>query len=51
VCALGAALALTAFTPLGLFLLIDTPATGWLLTKVYFGFVWLYLLGISGAAG
>ena len=48
---LGAAGALTAFTPLALFFAVRNPGTAWLLTKAYFGVVWLYLLGISGAAG
>ena len=47
--ALGA-LALTAFTPLVLFFLIADPGTGWLLTKAYFAVIWLYYLGITGAA-
>lgn len=49
--ALGAGWALTAFTPLGLFFVAGNPRTGWLLTKVYFGVVWLYLLGIASATG
>jgi hypothetical protein len=48
---LGVALALTAFTPLVLFFMIDRAGTGWLLTKAYFAVMWLYLLGVSGAAG
>ncbi len=47
----GGLLALTAFTPLALFFAVGNPGTGWLLTKAYFGVVWLCLLGISGAAG
>jgi 4-hydroxybenzoate polyprenyltransferase len=47
----GGALALTTFTPLALFYAAGNPGTGWLLTKAYFGVVWLFLLGISGAAG
>jgi 4-hydroxybenzoate polyprenyltransferase len=43
-------LALTAFTPLALFFLIASPGTGWLLTKAYFAVIWLYYLGITGAA-
>ena len=49
--ALGAALALTAFIPLAIFAAIDDPAIGWLLTKAYFGALWLSLLGIAGAIG
>ena len=48
---LGAAAALTAFTPLALFFAVRSSGTAWLLTKAYFGVVWLYLLGFSGAAG
>ena len=48
---LGAAGALTAFTPLALFFAVRNPGTAWLLTKAYFGVVWLYLLGLPGAAG
>ena len=48
---LGMAGALTAFTPLALFFAVRDPGTGWVLTKVYFGVMWLYLLGLSGAAG
>jgi 4-hydroxybenzoate polyprenyltransferase len=46
---LGSAWALTAFTPLALFFVAGNPRTGWLLTKVYFGGMWLYLLGIVHA--
>ncbi len=48
---LGAAWALTAFAPLGLFWACRDPRAGWLLTKLYFGIVWLYVLGIGRAAG
>jgi len=48
---IGAALALTAFTPLAIFLLLDDADTGWLLTKAYFGVLWLCLLGVAGAMG
>jgi hypothetical protein len=48
---LGTASALTAFTPLAIFFLVGSPATGWLLAKAYFGFMWLCVLGITGAAG
>jgi hypothetical protein len=42
---------LTAFTPLAIFFLVANPGTGWLLTKAYFGVMWLSLLGIAGAVG
>jgi len=48
---LGSAWALTAFVPLGLFYAFRDPRAGWLLTKVYFGIVWLYVLEIGRAAG
>jgi len=48
---LGAPWACSAAAPLALLFVGGSPATGWLLTKVYFGVVWLYLLGIAGAAG
>ncbi|HJQ83708.1 MAG TPA: UbiA family prenyltransferase [Candidatus Binatia bacterium] len=47
----GTAGAVTAFTPLVLFFTVGNPGTGWVLTKAYFGVVWLCLLGMSGAAG
>jgi 4-hydroxybenzoate polyprenyltransferase len=47
----GVAWALTAFTPLAIFLACDSPRAGWLLTKVYFGAMWLSVLEIAGAAG
>jgi 4-hydroxybenzoate polyprenyltransferase len=46
---LGTAGALTAFTPLGLAFVTPDPGRAWLLTKVYFGALWLYLLGVAGA--
>jgi 4-hydroxybenzoate polyprenyltransferase len=49
--ALGVGLALTAFVPLVLFFAVADPGAGWLLTKLYFGVVWLTLLGSGGAAG
>ncbi|HLY37285.1 MAG TPA: UbiA family prenyltransferase [Candidatus Binatia bacterium] len=49
--AVGMGIALTAFTPLAIFFVTRTPATGWIATKVYFAFIWLYLLGNVGAAG
>jgi 4-hydroxybenzoate polyprenyltransferase len=48
---LGGAWALSAFTPLALFFVAGNPRTGWLLTKVYFGVMWLSLLGIPHAIG
>jgi len=48
---IGATAALTAFTPLALFFAVANPGIAWLLTKAYFGLVWLYLLGLPGAAG
>ncbi len=43
--------ALTAFTPLAIYFVCDNPGTGWLLTKAYFGVMWLALLGIARATG
>jgi 4-hydroxybenzoate polyprenyltransferase len=48
---LGSAWALTAFTPVAIYFLCDSPFVGWLLTKVYFGVMWLSVLGIARAAG
>jgi 4-hydroxybenzoate polyprenyltransferase len=48
---LGGAWGLTAFAPLGLFWACRDPRAGWLLTKLYFGIVWLYVLEMSRAAG
>jgi 4-hydroxybenzoate polyprenyltransferase len=48
---LGSVWALTAFVPLGLFWACRDPRAGWLLTKLYFGIVWLYVLGLARAAG
>jgi len=47
---LGGPVALTAFAP-ALFHLVVEPHTGWLLSKVYFGIVWLYALGFFHAIG
>jgi 4-hydroxybenzoate polyprenyltransferase len=47
----GPAAAATAFTPLAFLALARTPRAGWLLTKAYFGVLWLYVLGVGGAAG
>jgi 4-hydroxybenzoate polyprenyltransferase len=48
---LGAAWASSAFLPLAIYFACDRPHVGWLLTKVYFGVVWLFVLGIARAAG
>jgi 4-hydroxybenzoate polyprenyltransferase len=48
---LGDLWAASALTPLAVFFVAPSAHTGWLLTKVYFGIVWLYLLGVAGAAG
>jgi 4-hydroxybenzoate polyprenyltransferase len=48
---LGAVGALTAFIPLAVFFAVGNAGTAWVLTKVYFGVMWLYLLGMSGAVG
>jgi 4-hydroxybenzoate polyprenyltransferase len=47
---LGAAAAATAFAPLVILFAVSDAARGWLLTKVYFALMWLYLLGSGGAA-
>jgi hypothetical protein len=47
----GNAWALTAFTPLAIFFACDSPRVGWLLTKAYFGVMWLSVLEITRAAG
>ena len=49
--AVGTGIALTAFTPVAIFFTMRTPARGWIATKIYFAFMWLYLLGNVGAAG
>jgi 4-hydroxybenzoate polyprenyltransferase len=49
--ALGNAAALTAFVPLAIFFACDSPRIGWLLTKAYFGVMWLAVLEITRAAG
>lgn len=48
---LGGAWAVTACVPFALLFVAGNPRTGWLLAKLYFGVVWLYLLGIAYAAG
>jgi 4-hydroxybenzoate polyprenyltransferase len=47
----GTAGALTAFVPLAIFFACDSPRVGWLLTKVYFGVMWLSVLEITRAVG
>lgn len=47
----GVAGALTAGTPLAIYLLVDDAGAGWLLTKAYFAVMWLMLLGSTVAAG
>src|SRR5262245_160008 len=41
---LGAQLALTAIVPVVLALTVRNPRTGWLLTKLYYGVIWLVAL-------
>jgi 4-hydroxybenzoate polyprenyltransferase len=48
---LGSAWALSVFAPLVLFHACRDPRVGWLLTKLYFGIVWIYVLEIGRAAG
>jgi 4-hydroxybenzoate polyprenyltransferase len=48
---LGSLWALSAVAPLVLFHACRDPRAGWLLTKLYFGIVWLYVLEIGRAAG
>jgi hypothetical protein len=43
--------ALSACTPLAIFLLVRDAGTGWLLTKAYFAVMWLAVLGNAGAVG
>ena len=47
---LGPVAALSALTPLLLFLTVRRPGTAWVLTKIYFGVMWLCVLGFPGAA-
>ncbi len=49
--ALGGTWALSACVPLLCLFVAGNARIGWLLTKIYFGVVWLYLLGIAHAAG
>ena len=46
----GPVFAATAFTPLAFFFTARSARMGWLLTKVYFAVMWLYFLGVTGAA-
>jgi 4-hydroxybenzoate polyprenyltransferase len=46
---LGGLGALTAGIPLAIFFLVDDAGSGWLLTKAYFGVMWLALLRSAGA--
>lgn len=48
---LGTTAALSAFIPLAIFFACDSPRIGWLLTKAYFGVMWLSVLEITRAAG
>lgn len=47
----GPVVAATALTPLVFFFLARSPRAAWLLTKAYFAVMWLYVLGVTGAAG
>ncbi|HYC53967.1 MAG TPA: UbiA family prenyltransferase [Candidatus Binatia bacterium] len=46
----GAIGAITAYAPFVLLFLVQRPGTGWLLTKAYYGALWLSLLGSFRAA-
>lgn len=48
---LGGLWAVTAFTPLLILVVSDRPRSGWILTKLYFGVVWLCVLELARAAG
>jgi 4-hydroxybenzoate polyprenyltransferase len=48
---LGTSWALTAFTPLGIYFAAPSFRTGWLLTKIHFGVVWLGVLELARATG
>ena len=48
---LGGVWALTAFSPVAIFFACDRPHVGWLLTKAYFGVMWLAVLGVAYATG
>jgi 4-hydroxybenzoate polyprenyltransferase len=47
----GTLVALSAFTPLALWLSFRSTQVGWMLTKLYFGVVWLALLEYTRAVG
>jgi 4-hydroxybenzoate polyprenyltransferase len=47
----GSAWALTGAAPLVFYAVAGTPFAGWILTKIYFGVVWLALLELARAAG
>jgi len=49
--ALGGLWALSAFTPLAIYFACDRAHVGWLLTKGYFGVMWLAVLGSIHAIG
>jgi 4-hydroxybenzoate polyprenyltransferase len=42
--------AVTAFTPLAIFFTVGKASSGWLLTKLYFGILWLSLVGAASVA-
>jgi 4-hydroxybenzoate polyprenyltransferase len=46
---LGDLLAVTALIPFALFFLLRNPHVAWILTKVYYGLVWLLVLGQTRA--
>jgi hypothetical protein len=46
---LGNLLAVTALIPFALFFLLRNPHVAWILTKVYYGVVWLAVLGQTRA--
>jgi 4-hydroxybenzoate polyprenyltransferase len=49
--ALGPLWALSALTPLAIYFACDRAHVGWLLTKAYFGVMWLAVLGSTHAMG
>ena len=48
---LGVVGSVTALTPLAIFFAIADAGDGWLVTKAYFGIVWLAVLARAGGAG
>ena len=48
---LGVVGSVTALTPLAIFFAVHDAGTGWLVTKAYFGVVWLAVLARAGGAG